>query len=227
MKKLLLPLFLICSTLFAEDPPTVGTVLESLTTASGRTYTQAKITKIDGASITVMHSGGIARLQAQELPTDLVKQLGFTAEGVAAAQQAYQENMASVAAANQARATAAQEASEAAEQKAAMEAAKKKMTFKVVQVLEDGLLVAEHRRGGMAGGAASAVSSIGGGGGGGYVPPFTSSTLQFLSDMPTAGIVDDAVIDVWVVPSQKTYQYTTITGALSTVSVVAFVEKAE
>lgn len=208
-------LFLLAATVtisLTAEEITVGTVLDELSTAEGKTYTGAKITRIDGDSITIMHSGGIARVPAEFLPTELLEKLGFTAENVTAARK---------------KEAADQREMNSREAEAARVAfGGQRMSFKVSQVVEGGLLVRRYHPGGRAGGAAQAMRALGGSGSS-YVAPRTEDQVLYLSAAPTEGIVDDAIIEAYVAPLEDTHQYETVLGSIQTVKALEFLRWAD
>lgn len=214
-------LFLLAATLtlsLAAEEIKVGTVLDELSTAEGKTYTGAKITRIDGDSITIMHSGGIARVPAEFLPTEILEKLGFTEDGVAAVREEAKR-------AELSRATIPIQTTTPQAQTAGEEVAG---TFLIRQIQEDGsILASTHRRGGVAGSAARAMGMLTGRSGSSYVASSTSSTFLYLTGVPTEGLVDDDIIDVVLIDAGETHQYESLLGGLQTVRALSFLRWAD
>ncbi len=202
----------------------------TFTTLAGREYKDVKVTKVEADAITVMHSGGIARLDFAALPADVQKQFGYDPDAASAARAALNaanmERQRALAAQQQAReaqaASMAQEAREAEEMRQSAE----RKTYKVFQVLPDGLLVQEHSRGGYGGRLAGAVSLLSGGSSTTYTPPRTGEKIYLLRGAPGDSVVDDDVFDALVVQDGSA-QYETVDGAVSTVRALKVVEMGE
>lgn len=67
MNKLLAPLLLVACLVHADD----------ITTTTGKTYSNAVVSRIESDALTVKHGGGISRIPFTELGGDLQKRYGF------------------------------------------------------------------------------------------------------------------------------------------------------
>lgn len=196
-------LTLLVSTLVAAEEKV------KITTTDGKTY-EGKITRVEASAITVMHTGGIARIDFARLPEEVQKKYGYDPEKAAAQRKA----MANSQQARRQAILAQQQAAEKGKADAELLKSAKKQTYKVLGVVPgEGILANEYRRGGVAGSAARAISSISGGGSS-FVEPSTGD-LVFLYGKIGA-VVDDDVLDAMIVPD-GTYQYETTLGSIATV----------
>lgn len=206
MKHILLALSLSLSLapLAADEQPL------KVTTLDGKTY-EGKVTRVEASGIVLMHAGGIARIDFENLPGDIQGKFGYDAER--ASRQ--RDEMARNDAARQAALTAQREASAKKQADAKLLESAERRTYKVLSVIEgQGVLANEYTRGGYGGRLASAISSISGGPSSVYVEPTIGDLVFLAGEMPV--LVDDDVFDAMVVPD-GVFKYETTLGSVSTV----------
>lgn len=211
MKMLSLFFLLLVAPLFADEQNAwIGKIIPQLVLTTGKIYEGAKITKLDGFSATITHSGGIARIPMESFTPEQQAALGFDPEKAAAERKSLAEAAAEAQADALTRAATMPAAAEPTERGEPIVG-----TFEVVQVIEGGYLVSKHTRGGRAGTAASAMAAISGRTGGSFVEASTENRIYYLRGDTGQATADEDIIDVQYAELAETHTYDSLTGQVT------------
>ncbi len=188
---------------------------EDITIVSGKTYTNASVTRVEPDGISVMHSTGITKLSFSELTPDMQKKYNYDPQRAATHQQktrqaqiewARQQQAASMAqlAEQQSRLDAVKESESQQEAGRKLRSSAKSMRVEVLQILNGGGLCIpyDRKKAGFTPGRAQYVKEYG-------------DSLIFIEGLPP-DIVDN---EEWSgrVAETGTYQYESVMGAGRTV----------
>jgi len=205
-RRLLLALALFSPfSIFGQDLPPLDRLIPRLELSNGRHYENARIVRVEADAAIVSHAGGVARVPLEAFDAEWREALGYDPEAAAAARRAETERR------NAAIFPTMADSSRTPQERRAV--------FKVVQVLDEGLLVSPHSRGGSPGSMELAVASLVGRKPSLHTPPRTDSRVYYLrGDFPD-GTADGEVIEVRYLATDEVFRFETVLGSVSTVSV--------
>jgi hypothetical protein len=195
--------------------------IPEITTASGKTYRDVRITKVTPSEVSIAHEAGAARIPFAELPEDLKAKLGYDPAKAEAHKQA----------AAKAAAEAQMQNAEAAK-KAAMLKSASAIKAQVLRVhLDEGFVVVNAKQASSDSGIVVSSSQQSGFGGGGYYAPGAAQPSSkperpriygyyVITNVPDLSkIADDEWVHWLVVPTDKTLQV----GGMTTYKVCQYV----